>query len=83
MKVSTWEKLRKAVTGSYSDWLTLELAKEKAELEAQHRAARERILAQQEQAKAAPKPATKKATPRKKAELKAMPKAIAKKKGTK
>lgn len=51
--ISSWEKLRKAVGLGYSEKLTVELAKEKAELEAQRKAAREAILAQQAKAKAA------------------------------
>lgn len=51
--ISSWEKFRKAVGLGYSEKLTVELAKEKRELEAQRKAAREAILAQQAAAKAA------------------------------
>ena len=51
--ISTWEKLRNALGFGYSDKLVTEIAREKAELEAQRKAARDRILAQQAAAKAA------------------------------
>lgn len=51
--ISAWEKFRKAVGLGYSETLKAELAWEKAELDAQRKASRERILAQQAAAKAA------------------------------
>lgn len=51
--ISAWEKFRKAVTGSYSEALLLEIASEEARIKELGRQARERVVAQQERAKAA------------------------------
>jgi hypothetical protein len=51
--ISTWEKLRKSVTGSYSESLTLQIAQEEKAAREATRVARERIAAQQAAAKAA------------------------------
>ena len=50
--ISGWEKFRKAVTGSYSEKLTFEIAREEAELKAKQEAARARLAAQQAKARA-------------------------------
>lgn len=51
--ISTWEKIRKSVFGSYSEGLTLQIAQEEAASRALARASRERIAAQQAAAKEA------------------------------
>jgi hypothetical protein len=50
--ISTWEKFRKAVTGSYSEKLTLEIASEEARAIAQRKALRESLVAQAKEAEA-------------------------------
>ena len=50
--ISTWEKFRKAVTGSYSDKLTLEIASEEARAIAQRKALRDSLAAKAKEADA-------------------------------